>query len=668
MAKEMLINMVAGRECRIAIVRDGTLDELYIERTSSASHVGNVYKGRVVNVEPSIQAAFIDFGLSKHGFLHISDLHPQYFPEGAKIAVEDVGRKRPHYNRPPIQECLKRGQELVVQMTKEGIGSKGPTMTTYVSIPGRMLVMMPGMARMGVSRKIEDEDARQQARQALSQLKLPSDMGFIVRTAGVGRTKRDLQRDLNYLLRLWNSVKKHMKAAKTPAELYKESDLLIRTIRDVHNKDIGRIVCDDEQTARRVVEFLRVVAPRTSHHVELYVGKEGLFQNYGLEDEIEKIYSPRVELPSGGSLVIEQTEALVAIDVNSGRFRQHSNSETTALKMNQEAAREVARQLRLRDLGGLVVIDFIDMRDRKNRRTVEAELRLAVKADRAKSKILRTSSFGIVEMTRQRVGPSLKDSIYRTCEYCRGAGLVKSDESQALCAMRYLHRAAANEDVVRIELSVTPSVAHHLANHHRGQLCDLETSTGKSIVVTADGGLAGDEILVNCTDARGSKVAWDSTLPAGRSGGGIETIALDKIPVQPSAEAERTAQPSAAQPQDAPKARRRGKRGGRKHRKKPPAGDANAGEANAGDAAAGKADETKTDRPKAPDSPAGSPTGPSAGQDNRQPAKAGTAKPAVTAGATGRRATGEEGNARPGQETTTGRGGDARAGRVRSHV
>jgi len=593
MEREMLINVVAGQECRIAIVEDGKLEELYTERVSSASHVGNIYKGRITNVEPSIQAAFVDFGLAKNGFLHISDVHPQYFPAGRKDASEDVGRKRPHRRRPPIQECFRRGQSIVVQMTKEGIGTKGPTMTTYLSIPGRLLVMMPGMSRMGVSRKVEDPELRNKTRQVLSQLKLPSDIGFIVRTAGVARSKRDLQRDLNYLTRLWKAVKLRIENSKAPAEIYQESDLVTRTIRDVYNANIQRIICDDELVTRKAKEFLDVAMPRTKHHVELYVGKEGLFHDYGLESEIERIYSRRVELPSGGSIVIDQTEALVAIDVNSGRFREHSDAETTALKINQEAAREIARQLRLRDMGGVIVIDFIDMQEAKSRQAVEKALRDAMKTDRAKTKILRISALGIVEMTRQRIRPSLKDSIYRRCAECDGTGLIKSEESQALLVMRCLQRATANEEVAHVEVGVTASVAEHLNNYHRKEISRLEARTGKTILVRAEAGLSGDDVSIRCTNARGSELAWQRQSPAESGKPHAQTVdieTLDKLdkntrPIEDSRaedEQQGARAPEAQQPPEKPdapeakvkKSRRRGRRGGRK-RKKTPEAEAN---------------------------------------------------------------------------------------------
>ncbi|HHH75678.1 MAG TPA: Rne/Rng family ribonuclease, partial [Phycisphaerae bacterium] len=422
MSKQMLINVVPGQECRIAITENDRLEELYIERSSNASRVGNVYMGRVTNVESSIQAAFVDFGEDKNGFLHISDLHPQYFPGGDDSTSEALGKKMSRRNRPPIQECLKRGQEILVQMTKAGIGTKGPTMTTYISIPGRLLVMMPGMSRLGVSRKIEDPEDRSKARQLLGELKLPDNMGFIVRTAGVGHTRRDLQRDLNYLLRLWKTVTDQVKKAKAPAELYQESDLVTRTIRDIYNSEIQRIICDDPQVAEQVRDFLQVAVPRNKHAVKIYIGREGLFHDFNLEKEIEKVYARRVEMKSGGSLIFDQAEALVAIDVNSGRFKKHNNAETTATKTNLEAAEEILRQMRLRDLGGQIVIDFIDMAEDRNRRSVEQIMKEGLKKDRAKTKILKMSQFGIVQLTRQRVKPSLKRSIYRTCDNCNGLG------------------------------------------------------------------------------------------------------------------------------------------------------------------------------------------------------------------------------------------------------
>ncbi len=578
MAKDMLINMREAQECRIAIIDNNELEELYIERSSNASHVGNIYKGRVTNVEPSIQAAFIDFGGSKNGFLHISDVHPQHFPGNKKKNVnEAVGQKRPHRERPPIQECLRRGQEVVVQMTKEGIGTKGPTMTTYLSIPGRLLVMMPGMSRLGVSRKIEDPEDRNKARASLNDLKLPSEMGFIVRTAGVGHTKRDLQRDLNYLLRLWKNVKQRIKSAKAPAEIYQESNLVIRTIRDVYNSNIKRIICDTEDVAFSVREFLDMAVPRSKQTIKLYRGREGLFHEFGLEQEIEKVYSRRVELKSGGSLIVDQAEALVAIDINSGKFKDHSDAETTALKINQEAAEEILRQLRLRDLGGVVVIDFIDMRQERNRRSVEKIIREGLKKDRAKTKVLKMSSFGIVELTRQRVRPSLKHAMYNECRRCRGMGLIKSEESQALLVLRSLQRATAVEDIHRVEVSVTPEVAHHLLNFQRPRLAAMEEEASARIIIQMDDTLAGEEMQIVCKNHRGSVINWEGKNRPGKSDAQLEDLRdlekRERSPRQQTSDPQESSQQQEPQEEEEDsssksKKRRRGRRGGRKHNRK----------------------------------------------------------------------------------------------------
>ena len=503
--RTMLINVADADECRIAILHQERLEELFIERASTESHVGNIYKGRVVNVEPSIQAAFIDFGLPKNGFLHVSDLQPQYFPENMRH-VEDVGRKTPRRERPPIQRCLRRGQEIIVQVIKEGIGTKGPTLSSYISIPGRYLVMMPGMSRLGVSRRIEDEETRRKMRRILDELDLPKDMGFILRTAGIDQTKRELQRDLNYLQRLWKVVADRIRSERAPCELYQESDLVIRTIRDVYSSEFGKIIVDDEATARKAREFLAIAMPRANPPVEFYKSATPLFHHYGIEAEIERINSRHVPLPSGGSLVIESTEALVAIDVNSGRYREHDDAEQTAFRINLEAAEEIARQLRLRDLGGLILCDFIDMRMEKHRRGVERALRDALKKHKERAKCLRMSQFGIIEMTRQRTRPSIKRSIYQDCPYCRGAGLVKNPESMVLEVMRLLRLAVHHNQVDRVEVRVARDVAHLLQNRKRAAIHELEQQTGRRILIRADGNLGPDQYAFEVIDQRGGPI------------------------------------------------------------------------------------------------------------------------------------------------------------------
>ena len=483
MDRVMLVNALQGEECRIGIIDRGRLEELYTERSSVQSHVGNIYKGRVTNVEPSIQAAFVDFGAIKNGFLHVSDVQPQYFPNHNGQDLEEVGRKISRRDRPPIQKCFRRGQEVIVQITKDGIGNKGPTLTTYLSLPGRFLVMMPGMRCLGVSRKIESDEMRRTMRDTLAALDPPADFGFIARTAGVGRTKTDLRRDLTYLQRLWKVVAQRTRDERAPCELYTESDLMIRTIRDVFNNEVKRIIVDDPVAAQRAREFLEVALPRSPDRVELYEDPLPLFHRYGIEDEIERMYQRQVLLLSGGSIVIDQTEALVAIDVNSGKYRDQDDPEQTALRINLEAAEEICRQLRLRDLGGVIINDFIDMRHDRNRRAVEKAVRDHMKLDRAKSKVSRISAFGIIEMTRQRMRPSLRRNIYEDCPHCDGAGQIKTAESTTLDIMRKLKVALADDRVRRVAVRVHAQVAADLLNRKRRDLVSLEDATEKQVVI-----------------------------------------------------------------------------------------------------------------------------------------------------------------------------------------
>src|SRR4051794_22496653 len=509
MAKEMLINVSEGEECRIALLDDGKLEELYMERTSSTSHVGNIYKGKVTNVEPSIQAAFVDFGLGRNGFLHISDLMPSYFGRKGEDIVETVGKKMARRDRPPIQRCLRRGDEIVVQIIKEGIGTKGPTLSSYLSIPGKFLVMMPGVGKMGVSQKIEDDAERRRLRQILDGLEPPEGVGFIIRTAGVGKTKVEIERDLKYLTRVWENIVKKRNSSKGPTELYTEGDLVTRTVRDVFTGDVERIVVDSAEVADRVKEVIRFSTPRTKNRVELYEDKVPLFHRYGIEREIELMYSRHVPLPSGGSPVIDSTQAIVAIDVNSGKNRDHSDAEMTAFKTDIEAADEIARQLRLRDLGGVIICDFIDLRYERHRRELEERLHNHLKNDRAKTKMLRMSQFGIIEMTRQRMRPSFKRSVYFDCPHCKGAGLVKTPESMSLDVMRRLAIAVSDQRVHRVELAISPDVGMYLLNKKRADVTRLEAEAKRRIIVRQDASLALDEIKLDLFDNREGLVILD---------------------------------------------------------------------------------------------------------------------------------------------------------------
>jgi ribonuclease E len=526
MKKEMLVNALQPEESRIAIVENSVLEELYIERNSLENFVGNIYKGRVVNIEPSIQAAFVDFGVGRNGFLHVSDVEYQYYkhlvgPGGAPPSRDDEddeeererpGRGRRRFNersvrnKPPIQDIFKRGSEVLVQVIKEGIGTKGPTLSTYISIPGRYLVLMPGLQRVGVSRKITDEGIRRQLRTALEQLKPPSGLGFIIRTAGIERSQKDLQRDLNYLLRLWKVIVRRIKKTRAPVDIYQESDMVIRTIRDIYNAEIETIWIDEPETFERAREFLKVVLPRHSNRVQLYEGKEPIFHKYRIEDEITRIQQRHVPLSGGGSLVIDQTEAMVAIDVNSGNFRADNDAEETAYQMNLRAAAEICRQIRLRDLGGVIVNDFIDMREERHRRGVERALRDAIRRDRARSKILRISPFGLIEMTRQRIRPSLRRSVYEDCPCCRGTGLVKTAESVAIEVVRLLLNSIHRENVAKITVEVHDRVAGYLNNRKRKDLIHFEDDSHVTIHINSRADVSPEHLLIRCFDPAGTEV------------------------------------------------------------------------------------------------------------------------------------------------------------------
>ena len=408
--------------------------------------------------------------------------------------------------KPPIQEIFRRGDEVLVQVIKESIGTKGPTLSTYISIPGRYLVLMPGLNRVGVSRKIVDEGQRRKLREIMHELNPPKGLGFIVRTAGLERTKRELARDLAYLLRLWKVILRRIKKSKAPAPIYQESDMIIRTIRDIFNSEIDTIWIDEPAAFERAQDFLRVVMPRFVNRLKLYDEKVPLFHKYGIEDEIAKIQRRHVPLPEGGSIVIDQTEALVAIDVNSGNFRVEDDAERTAYEMNLRAAKEIARQLRLRDLGGVIVNDFIDMREERHRRGVERALRDAIKRDRARTKVLRMSAFGLIEMTRQRIRPSLKRSIYEDCHHCarrrRGQDCRKHGDRRH----RLLALASHREEIRKIVVAVNPLVATYLSNRKRLQIAKLEAESNLTIQIGFVDNSPAEHLKIECYDANGNEV------------------------------------------------------------------------------------------------------------------------------------------------------------------
>ncbi|MFQ5965479.1 MAG: ribonuclease E/G [Candidatus Scalinduaceae bacterium] len=504
MKKIMLVNAIEPEESRIAILEDKVLEELYIERFSREQIAGNIYKGRVVNIESSIEAAFVDIGLTKNGFLHASDVkYPQ--SDGDQSGNDDSTVKTKEI-KPRIKSLLKPHQEIFVQITKEGIGDKGPSLTTYVSLPGRFLVLMPDVNRIGISRKIIDETERKRLKEIIEELNPPPNLGFIVRTAGVNQTKRELSRDINYLQRLWKVIESKGHKADSPSVIYQESDLVIRTIRDIFSSDIDEITIDSETVYKKIRYFLRLIMPSCVKKLRLYKNPEPLFHKYNIENEIEKIHNKEVRLPRGGSIVIEQTEALVAIDVNSGKYREESDPEKTAFKTNIKAAKEIARQIRLRDIGGVVIIDFIDLKIESNMRAVEKVIEEASKRDRARTKMLKMSKFGIIQMTRQRIKPSLKDVIYENCEHCKGTGVTKTLESNCLDLMRQIKSASNNPLVNKIEVIANDEVAENLLNLKKKQLAKLEENFSNCIIIKGRIGYKIGEVTINHFDSSGNRI------------------------------------------------------------------------------------------------------------------------------------------------------------------
>ena len=491
--KRMLINATQPEELRVALVDGQRLYDLDIESGAREQKKANIYKGKITRVEPSLEAAFVDFGADRHGFLPLKEISREYFKKAPEGRVN-------------IKEVLSEGQEVIVQVEKEERGNKGAALTTFISLAGRYLVLMPNNPRAGgISRRIEGEE-RNELREALNGLNVPADMGLIVRTAGLGRSSEEMQWDLDYLLQLWTAVKEASQDRPAPFLIYQESNVIIRAIRDYLRQDIGEVLIDSVEAQDEALSFIQQVMPQYASKIKLYEDSVPLFNRFQIESQIETAFQREVKLPSGGSIVIDPTEALVAIDVNSGNFRTHDSAEETAFQLNLTAAREIARQLRLRDLGGVVVNDFIDMRKERHRRGVERALRDAVKRDRARTKILRTSPFGLVEMTRQRIRPSLKRSAYRDCPVCFGKGVVKSDESMAIEVVRLLLLARHDERVTKVTIRVAEEVASYLNNKKRRELASIEEDGRMTVHVLGSENVSPEHLEIMCVDSEGNDV------------------------------------------------------------------------------------------------------------------------------------------------------------------
>lgn len=485
MTTKMIINAVVSEEYRIAVIKDGMLDGFHIETSTAEQKVGNIYKGIVERVEHRLQACFVNFGADKNGFLPLGEIHPEYYQ--AEIDL------RKDQTLPPIEKVIQKGQELLVQVTKEMPGRKGAQLTTYLSLAGRNLVLTPGRTSNGVSRKIEEEEERQRLKDIMNGLKLPEGIGYIVRTNAAGQTKKELSRDLQHLLRIWNSVRKKVKKIPALSIVFKEQDVCLRTLRDYYTGDVSEILVDDKDTYGKIKEYMKIISPTRQGSVRLYKDKGPIFDKYNIEEQIESIYKNRVPLKSGGSIVIDSTEALISIDVNSGRGMIGRDAVSMAFKTNVEAAKEIARQLRLRDMGGLVVIDFIDMNDRKHIREVEKVLREELKKDRAKISVSGISKFGLLELSRQRLRPSIESKSYQACPHCNGRGIIRSVESAAISFLRRIWIGLAKGDVVQVNGSLPLEVATYLQNRKRRELAELENRYDVTITIHIDSTLSPED-------------------------------------------------------------------------------------------------------------------------------------------------------------------------------
>ena len=487
MPTHILMNVVDEQELRVAVIRDGRLELLAHERVGDNQHLGNIYKARVANVEPSLDAAFLDLGAGKNGFIHIDEVQHD---KGANARIESV---------------LQAGQEIIVQITKEAIKDKGPCVSTYLSLPGRYLVLMSATQIKGVSKRIEDQAVRKRLKTLLSSFTPPEGFGFIVRTAGADRQDDEIRLDYEFLKRLWEEIDSKAKRVRAPTCLYQEADVVVRTLRDLANADVESIIIDQERLYDEARAFAQVFMPEVSNRIKLHQEPLPLFTYYGLEERLSALFERKVQLPSGGTIVIEQTEALVSIDVNSARNRGAGDVETTALMTNLEAVSAIAEQLILRDLGGLIIIDFIDMESKDHQRLVQLALRRALTTDKAKIQVGGMSRFGLVEMTRQRTRPSHKLLASSECPYCIGTGAIKTAETFEIDCMRSLKEALSGKSLSRLEVVVPQDLAISILNARHQELGQLEAQHDCRILFTGDSLIKAREFRLIPTARKGDR-------------------------------------------------------------------------------------------------------------------------------------------------------------------
>jgi ribonuclease E len=641
MATRMLIDARHREETRVAVVKNNRIEEFDFESEEHKQLKGNIYLAKVTRVEPSLQAAFVDYGGNRHGFLAFSEIHPDYYQipkedrekllaeeveqakeeaelreseddeqskptadetgedgdEGEEAEVEETGdadADEEHHDEPSvqnirkrrmdlrrrykIQDVIRRRQVLLVQVVKEERGNKGAALTSYLSLAGRYCVLMPNTSHGGgISRKISNVSDRKRLKSVISELKLPDTMGCIVRTAGMTRTKTEIKRDFTYLARLWDEIREATLGATAPAKIYTDSDLIKRAIRDIYNREIDEVLVEGEEGYKAAKDFMKLLMPSHARKVKQYAEATPLFQRYQVEDQLGAMYQPVVQLKSGGYLVINPTEALVSIDINSGRSTREHNIEQTALKTNIEAAREIARQLRLRDMAGLVVIDFIDMDHRSNNRKVESALKDALKNDRARIQVGRISSFGLLEMSRQRLRTGMLEASTHECPHCEGTGLMRTASSAGLSALRMLEEEAAKGKGSKLVLTCSRDAAVYVLNSKRKELGEVEELYGVSIEVHPDRTLEGAAMEVSASGPAPTKKVEIVPLVLDDDDDDI----VDEIEEDEDEEQNSEDQPRSSR-------RRRGRRGGRGRRKPQSASSANDSDSESGEKSEGE--------------------------------------------------------------------------------
>jgi ribonuclease G len=486
-----------ANEVQVAILEDGRLDEFYIERADEQRMFGNIYKGKVKTVIPGMGAAFVDLATKKDGFLYVADALKSPLDLDAEYdEAEHGGGAHQRERVKSIDQVLKVGQDVIVQIVKEPIGTKGPRLTTHFSVPARYLVMMPGDEKIGVSRRIEDRKERERIRGIFRNIEYPKGVGFIVRTAAEGKSDREFTRDIRYLTRLWKRIHGSIAHRKAPSLIHQELGLVERIIRDQFNEETDSIVVDHPEIYKKLQKFLEIYLPGQKLEVQLYREHTPLFEKFNIEKAIERTFQKNVYLKSGGHIVIEQTEGLVAIDVNTGKFVGHRNLEETVFKTNMEAAIEISRQLRLRDMGGIIIIDFIDMEKHEHRKTLFRTFSDAVRRDRAKTNILKMSELGLVEMTRQRIRPSLESAVYNTCPYCEGKGMVKSPTTMAIQTIKELRRSIGQTYGRTVNAYVHPKVSERLLHQEQRTIHQIEKTLRSKIYIFPDSNLHLEDVNI----------------------------------------------------------------------------------------------------------------------------------------------------------------------------